>query len=264
MLTLTPAHPHISTHPHAHPNHTTALRSAILIQSFTRRVVYSHSYRERNKALFGDRVFRRRYAAASLIAKVYCEHVVYEIYMANMRDIISKEREKQRQIRLKQKAAAKHRRAFIIHRETTKINGVLCSIAWTKLDPRFCSIDAGIVMTVYVPATCDSFRFEITEEEMRGYAERDKLMNGVSYTEVMDLKNLMKLKMRLKCRINRAGRPQFKYSRRAQSERGLQMLSSGFNISHIAIDRKKNVLVPLKGRLYICTAFRSSDAISFR
>jgi len=164
-------------------------------------------------------------------------------------------------------------------------------LSWTKLDPRFCSIDAGVVMTVYVPVTSDSFRFEISEDEMRSYAERDRLMNGVSYKEgerskraslleedpydplirfapsslgaVMDIKNLMKLKMRLKCRMNRLKRPQFKYSRMAQSERGLQMLSSGFNIQHIAIDRKKNGLVVMKGRLYICTAFKSSDAISF-
>ena len=89
-------------------------------------------------------------------------------------------------------------------------------------------------------------------------SEVDKLK-----TDVMDIKNLMKLKMRLKCRMNRLKRPQFKYSRMAQSERGLQMLSSGFNIQHIAIDRKKNGLVVMKGRLYICTAFKSSDAISF-
>ena len=238
-------------------------RSAIKMQAFTRRVIYTSQYKARTQMLVCDRVFRRRYAAASLIAKVYCEHVVYEIYMANMREMMAKEREKQRQIRLKQKAAAAHRKAFIIHRETTKINGVLCCLSWTKLDPRFCSIDAGVVMTIYVPSTCGKFRFEISEEEMRGYAERDRLMNGVSYTEVMDIRNLMKLKMRLKCRINRAGRPQFKYSRRAQSERGLQMLSSGFNIAHMAIDRKKNILVPLQGSLYICTAFKSSDAISF-
>ena len=41
------------------------------------------------------------------------------------------------------------------------------------------------------------------------------------------------------------------------------MLSRGYLISNMAVDRKKNVLVPMKGKLYICTAYRSTDQITF-
>ena len=41
------------------------------------------------------------------------------------------------------------------------------------------------------------------------------------------------------------------------------MLSRGYLISHMAVDKKKNVLVPMKGKLYICTAYRSTDQITF-
>jgi hypothetical protein len=57
--------------------------------------------------------------------------------------------------------------------------------------------------------------------------------------------------------------PTFKYSRKVQSEKGVVMLSRGYLISNMAVDRKKNVLVPMKGKLYICTAYRSTDQITF-
>ena len=83
------------------------------------------------------------------------------------------------------------------------------------------------------------------------------MLGNVSYGEVLDVRNLVKLKTRLKCRVKKEEiggtirmMPSVKYSRKVQSEKGVIMLSRGYLIKHMAVDRKKNVLVPMKGRLY--------------
>jgi len=91
-------------------------KSAINIQRLVRRVVYRSVFLARMSLLFDDRVFRRRCSAATLIARCYCEHVVYDIYMANMRERIAEAREVQRLHREKQRTAAELRKNFIIYR----------------------------------------------------------------------------------------------------------------------------------------------------
>ena len=105
--------------------------------------------------------------------------------------------EYRKQLRLKRE----ERERCILHRETTTINGVLCQITWSKKDVRLSSLDMTVIMTVYHAPTSGVFKFEISEAEMKAFAERDKLLNNFSYGEVLDVRNLVKLKTRLKSRV---------------------------------------------------------------
>ena len=249
-------------------NYTRKRRNCIIIQKWLRGRLYLKIHNARRSVLTMDRAIRRRYAAAKMIKKAYLAHVCHELYMENLRRKIAEERRKAFEYRKKLRAQREERERGILYREATNINGTLCNITWKKKDPRAHSLDMTVIMEVYVPPTCGKFSFEVKEEEMKYFAEREAVKLGaVSYGEVMDVRNLVKLKTRLKCRVvRREGQrnyPTFKYSRKVQSERGVVMMSRGYNISHMAVDRKKNVLVPMKGKLYIASAYRSTDAITF-
>ena len=244
-------------------------RGAILVQKWARSVFYNRVYVTHMERLLFDRAVRQRYKAVKMIAKAFKAHVVHEVYMENVRRKIAESRRALAEWRMALKKKRADKEKTYLHRETTSINGTLCNILWARKDGRDCSLDLSIVMTVYVPETSGEFKFDISEKEIKEFAEKDRLQGNVSYGETMDPRNLMKLKGRLKCRlIKDKARPGveipiFKYSRKSQSERGVLMTARGFDISHMAIDKKLGELVKMKGRLYIAKAFRSNDAITF-
>ncbi|GMH77886.1 hypothetical protein TL16_g07571 [Triparma laevis f. inornata] len=244
--------------------------SSISIQRAARCRIYWVAQEERKKVLLFDRIIRRRYNAANMIARAWRAHVCWEAYMTEMRQKLAVERRRMDEYRKQLRLKREERERCILHRETTTINGVLCQITWSKKDVKLSSLDMTVVMTVYHAPTAGVFKFEISESEMKAFAERDRLLNKFSYGEVLDVRNLVKLKTRLKSRVKTQEWhgvmrqiPTFKYSRKVQSEKGVIMLSRGYLISHMAVDKKKNVLVPMKGKLYICTAYRSTDQITF-
>ena len=69
-------------------------KGAIVIERVARRRVYWIAHEQRKKVLLFDRILRRRWNAATLMARAWRAHVVWEAYMEEMRRKLAEERRK--------------------------------------------------------------------------------------------------------------------------------------------------------------------------